>query len=348
MLKSAHYAYLQTLTSILSQKLLSEQQFLNLLKLPIEDILALLENKGLERVINKLTEAKLKLLPAGNMDNLFLSVLLDDAQKIIHSLSGLERDYFIYWIRRFELKNIKTILRGKSLQHPVEQIRSELTQVGDFSILPIDNLLHADNIPEILEQLKSTAFSAIAQYSHENYEQNKDVFTIETAINYQYFSGLKKRLKMLDKNEQDHLHPLLGQIIDQTNIIWLLRYRLFYNFSASHCYFLLLSGGHYLNAKKLMQLSQITTLEQIHNLLPNSIRAIVKTAESIHDIEISLEKNIIQLCRSVLAVSPFTLAHTFAYLVLREKQLALIHALLKGKLLQLNNTEIAFAMGEEI
>jgi len=220
--------------------------------------------------------------------------------------------------------------------------------LGNFATLPINELLYADTIPEILEQLKSTHFSAIARYGSENYEQNKDVFTIETAINYQYFSGLNKRFKMLSKSEQDYLHPLLGLIIDQTNLIWLLRYRLSYNFSSSHSYFLLLSGGLHFNANKLATLSKIKYLEQIHSFLPEKISSLINNTESIHQIELCLEKNIIKVARSILKVSSFSLTHAFAYLVLREKQLALIHALFKGKLLQLPDNDIAYAMGEKL
>lgn len=347
MLKMARYAYLQTLVSIYSTRLLSHEQFIHLLKQPIEKILFALKNKGLENITNKLSQSKLTLLPAGNMDNLFLSVLLNDAQLIIRSLLGIERDFFVYWMRRFELQNIKTILRGKSLQHPMEQISNELTQLGEFSTLPIDALLNAETIPEILKQLETTPFAAIARYGSENFEQNKDVFTIETAINHQYFAGLKKQLNLLDENEQNMLHSLLGRIIDQTNLIWLLRYRLSYGFSSSHSYFLLASGGLYLNNKSLIQLSQIKNLDQLYSLLPHQVGSIIKGLDSIHQIELSLEKDIIRIARSILKTRIFSLTHAFAYLVLREKQLALIHALLKGKLLHLSDSEIAYAVGEK-
>jgi len=345
MLNVARYAYLQTLVTIHSKQLLSGVHFSYLLKQPIEDILTVLENRGLEKIIKKLNQAKFKLLPAGNMDNLFLSVLLKDAQAIIRSLSGLERDFFIYWLRRFELQNIKTILRGKSLQCSSEQIRSELTQLGDFSILPVDELLDADDIPEILSRLEQTPLAAIARYSRDSFEQKQDVFTVETSINHQYFVGLDKRLKMLRDREQIQLHLLLGRLVDQINLIWLLRYRLSYGLSASHSYFLLAPGGLNLNSKDLIRLSQIEKLEQIYNLLPEKFNTLIQGSDSIHEIELCLEKVLMEVAQSMLRTSSYSLIYAFAYLVIREKQLAQIHALLKGKLLLISNEEISFAVG---
>ncbi|MFK5894630.1 MAG: V-type ATPase subunit [Pseudomonadota bacterium] len=347
MFKVAHYAYLHTLVTIFSKRLLSCHQFSSLIKLPIEKILPALKNKGFEQIINKLSGSNLTLLPAGNMDNLFLLVLLKDARSIIRSLSGIERDFFIYWIRRFELQNIKTILRGKSLQHPKEEIHNELTPMGTFSTLPIDELLNADNIPEILTQLEKTSYAEIARYGRKSFDQKQDVFSIETAINHQYFTGLKKQFNVLDDEDKKLLQPILGRIIDQTNLIWLLRYRLKYNLSSSHTYFLLISGGLHLNSQSLILLSQIEKLEQIYRILPYEINSLLENADSIHKIELILEKDINQVARSLLKSNSFSLTHAFSYLLLREKQLSQIHALLKGKLLHLADDEIAFAMGEK-
>ena len=347
MLQIAHYAYLQTLVTIFSKQLLDDKHFSSLIKQPLSEILTGLNHSGLENVIKELYQFHLKPLPAGNMDNLFLGVFLEDAQSIIRSLSGVERDFFIYWIRRFELQNIKTILRGKSLLRPKEQIKAELTPLNHFSILPIDKMLNADTLTDILILLEETPFASIARYGSKNFAQKRDVFTIETAINHQYFTGLNQQLEHLSNDEQDLLQPLLGRIIDQTNLIWLLRYRLFYQLSSSHSYFLLVSGGLYLNSKVLMQLSKIKTLEQIYELIPDEINILIQGAESIYQIELKLENDIIKLAGSLFKDKQFSLTHAFAYLLLREKQLSQIHALLKGKLLDLPDSEISFASAIE-
>jgi len=345
MLNVARYSYLHTLVTIFSQQLISTPQFLKILKLPIEEIVIALENRGLDNIIKNLSQSQFKLPPAGNMDNLFLSALLKDAQSLIRSLTGIERDFFIYWVRRFELQNIKTILRGKSLQCSSDQIRGELTQLGNFSTLPVEELLSTDDIPEILNLLKNTPFSAIARYSSDNFEQKQDVFSVETSINHQYFNGLEKRLRMLNKQEQNTIHPILGRIIDQINLIWILRYRLNYQLSASHTYFLLASGGFHLNSNDLIRLSQIEKFEQVFAMLPQKLAVLIDHADSIHTIELCLEKKIIELAQSLLRNTQFSLTQAFLYLVIREKQLFQIHALLKGKLLQLADKDIQFAMG---
>ncbi len=342
------YAYLQTLISIYSTRLLTQQQFIHLLKQPLEEILLSLEKKGLENIIIKLSQSKFKLLPAGNMDNLFLAVLLKDAQAIIHSISGFEREFLVYWMRRFELQNIKTIIRGKSLRRPVDKISAELTQLGEFSILPVDELLKADNIQDILKQLSATAYSSIARYGSANLEHKADVFTIETTINHEYFAGLHKRFRMLHKNEQNFMKSILGKMIDQTNLIWLLRYRLFYGLSSSHTYFLLAPGGRYLNSNNLVQLCKIRKLDQLYDLLPNGIGSLIDGLDSIHQIELSLEKDIIRVASVILKATKFSMTNAFAYLLLREKQLSQLHALFKGKLLYLSDSEIAYAVGEHL
>lgn len=374
MSRMARYSYLNTLIAILAQSLFSPRQISQLLPQSLQQLSETLQNRGLANVLEPLSQAGNRLLPAGNMDNLFLSVLLNECRSITRAVSGKEQVFFKDWVRRFELQNIKTILRGKSLNHSVEKIRNELTHMDSFSVLPIDELLHCDDINEILALLNKTPYAAIAGYSQLHYEQKQDLFSVEASINWQYYNGLEKKLRLLASNDKNQIQPLFGAFIDQINLTWLLRYRLIYKLSASHTYFLLVPGGRYLKPAQLMALSRVDSLTQIFPILPENLRQQLRCDKSklqqltqkqsnqpleastkpqpsaevdnILLIEQCLESHYLQQAYQVLKMQSFSLAKAFAYLLIREKQLFQIHALLKGKLLNLADAQIALAMGE--
>jgi V/A-type H+-transporting ATPase subunit C len=345
MLKQAHYAYLQTWVSLARQRLWSKTALLALCQQPLAEILPQLANQGLDDIIAQLRHNQLQLLPAGNMDALFLAVLLKEGRSMVRALTGEEREWVIYWLQRFDLQNIKAILRGKSLQHTREQISDKLIPVPYFSHLPLQALLNAEDINETLRQLEHSTFATIARHSRESFTQQPDVFTIETAINHQYYVGLVKRVQKLPTEERARLHRLLGQLLDPINLIWLLRYRLDYGLSASHSYFLLVGGGWQLTAEALTRLVQIESFAQLPELLPPKMRAVLANSPSIQVCELRLEQELMTQANQFLRQTPFGVGHVLAYLLLREKQLKHIHALLKGKLLHLPDEQIRFAIG---
>ena len=129
----------------------------------------------------------------------------------------------IYWLRQIENRNIKTILRGKAMLRSSRDIESKLFDLGTFTSLPIDDLMHAEDVSEVLRQLEKTCYASLAYYTHEQYEQQKDIFNLETSVDQQFFIGMLRRVNMLESHDKAQMHPLLGRIIDQMNLVRLLQ-----------------------------------------------------------------------------------------------------------------------------
>ena len=354
-LKSSQYAYMQTMVSMLAKALLQTHEIELLAQQPLDKILQIAQLKALAKIFEEQFNTKQSntiqfnikqaVLPAGKIDQLILQTLCSEAIRIIRPLNADERSFISYWMRRFELQNVKTIIRGKSLNHSSKIIRQQLIQVPYFSYLNLDKLIQKDDISEVLNELKTTPYASISRYALQHFEQSRDVFTAETSINHQFYEGLNKRQYLFAKIDQDNIHQLLGLIIDQLNLIRLLRYRLYYQFSAPQTFFHLISGGLYLKQQQLQQLSNVEKLSQIHEYLPVQYKQYLADCETLQDIEIALEIKIIERAWELMNKTRYSIAQVFIFLVLREKQLSQLHTLIKGKVLSLSQNSIDIALG---
>jgi V/A-type H+-transporting ATPase subunit C len=185
----------------------------------------------------------------------------------------------------------------------------------------------------------------MARLARAMYEEKRELFGLEAAFDRQYFAGLVKRVKSQQQNDQMHLRAMIGSLIDQLNLVWLLRYRFVYHLAPSHTYLLLVPSGRHLGSHQLLELVQQDTLAQAIKKLPGPLNQLLGDITTINAVEVTMEQELLKQANMLLERSTFNLGRAFAYMLLREKQLLQIHVALKGKYLRLDNDLIFAASG---
>lgn len=335
---TASYAYLHTRVSVLAEQLLPAAGMEALITSRAEQEAALLERAGLSLGAERGAENS-AVLEQGLID-----ALVDDFTVLARALSGVPRELLVYWARRFELSNLKAIIRGKMSEQPAEKIREQLLDIGVFATLPIDDLLRTDDVAELLRMLESTPYADIARQARRIYEEQQDLFALDAAMDRRYLAGLNKRVTALAANDRRILRTLVGAILDRFNLVWLLRYRFAYNLTPAETYYLLIPGGYRLRGPELQALAQLGGFEEVLDNLPAALARELERATCTNTVDRLLELQIGTVAESILRRTAFNLARAFAYLVLRERDLLHIHAVLKGKRLQMKPETIRLSL----
>lgn len=336
---AARYAYLDTRVSILAEQLLLSHPWDELVDISVDHLASLLRAAGLAPLAEQpSTDPRV-------LEQMLITALLNEAALIVRPLSSMPRELITYWMRRYELINLKALLRGKLSATSPEEIYEELVDLSPFESVPIGPLLHSEDAGELLRQLESTQYAEMARLARRIYEEQRELFGIEAALDRQYFAGLLKRVNGLEAGEQRQLRPLIGTLMDQVNLVWLLRYRFDYGLSPPHTYFLLVPTGHHLNSRRLLELVRADSFDQVRDGLPRTLAAILEGAKSIAAVERLLAQEVQRTARYVLRHTIFNLARAFAYLLMRENQLMWFHIVIKGRELQLDPDTIKGAVG---
>lgn len=322
----ARYAYLHSRVSALSDRLLGDADLEALIAVPGGQEGEILARKDMQAMVAG--DARLSL------EQRLIAVLVADFAVLARPLAGRPREFLLYWAYRFELSNLKTILRGKMTAQPVEAVRQELVD-APFARLPIDELLRTEDVTELLRRLEGTPFHDIAREARRIYEERHELFALDTAVDRRYFAGLSKQARAAEGREGEALKMLVGDIVDRLNLLWLLRYRFAYRLPPAETYYLLIPATFRLSGRTLADLAQLTSLQEVLARLPEPYGALLAGSRDVPEVTRRLERYAWARADRVLRYSAFNLARVFAYLVLRERDLRRVRAVLKGKQLRM-------------
>lgn len=252
-----------------------------------------------------------------------------------------------HWARRFELINFKVIVRGKVAGWSPEQIGAQLFPLGSLEGLPVEALIHSEDVAEMLRRLEVGYYARMAHQARSAYEQGHSLFDVEAILDRAYLEDLMDHVAYQPRDERKALHRLLGPLLDQINLVWLLRYRFAYGLDPSHTYYLLGPGGEHIRHATLMDLARPEEMEAVLERLPPVVRDQIGEERDTGTIEATLSQRTEDIAWQALRFHPFRLVEAVAYLLLRERQLIRLQGIVKGMRLGLPPETIREALLQE-
>ena len=329
--------YLRTRVAIFRSRLLPEEEIASLMEEPLEE--------GLSRRLG--VDLADPAIDTAQIERALMRNLLADLAILLRPLLGPSRSLFIFWARRFELFNLKALIRGKLQGLPDADIERHLQDMPAFNVLQHDKLLRAENVAELLRQIEAGPYADIARQARLVLEEKQDTMAVEAAIDQRYFAGLVSRVHRLDRIDLDAMHKLLGTQADYLNLTWLLRYRFAYRLSPTETYYYLIQHGYRLNRKRLLQLVELQEPAQVVAALPDDLKEFLGETGDAFEVERRLEHLVMRVAADSLVRSPSVIARAFAYLMLREAELHRLRALTLGKRLGLGIELMRKAIGND-
>lgn len=334
---SSRFVYLNTRVTLLANQLLGQEELAGLVSADPEHEQAILERAGLSDLPDR--------DPASfeQLDNVLLGRLLLELQLIVRPLNGAARDFFLYWGRRFELASLKALLRARMAQQPPEIIRTSLGRMPHSS-LPLDELLQTEDTEELMRRLEHTEYGEVARQARRMLAGRRDLFAVDAALDRQFYTGLRNRADAVAAEGGTGLRRLVGTLLDQINLVWLLRYRFAYQLPPAQTYYLLLPAGNRLSHQALMTLARLESMEELLHKLPEPLATILSGVSDTTEVFDRLQWATWRAAERMLRRVRFTLSRPFAYLLLRERDLLAVQGALKGKALQFEPALINFAV----
>jgi len=332
-MSAAQYAYLNTRTSLYAGQLLGPDRLDTLIDRPYDED------------AHDADQPDATAQYTGDLDQHNVTILLRELAVLIRPQSGAPRELLVYWAHRFELGNLKTIIRGKMANQPQQAIEEQLQDMGAFTSLPIAVLLQSDSPAELLRRLEQTPYAEIARQARHLLEQGEALFALDAALDRRYFAGLARRGAAIGGSPGQLLRAIVGSIIDRVNLVWLLRYRYAYNLPPAQAYYLLIPASHRLMPPQLQQLAQCANFEEAITNLPPPFNRILAGARNTTEVTLKLERETWRIAADTLYHSSFNVARAFAYMMLRERDLRRLRAIVRGRDMRMGATMIRAALG---
>lgn len=310
-------AYLRTRVAILGNRLLSSEHFDALIERPQDEIIN-------QRFGQPVTESS---ADSARLERALMRALLADLAILIRPMTGPVRDFFLFWARRFELYNLKAIIRGKLRTLPEREIEQLLLDVPFFASLDNEQLLRTESAAELLRQIEVGSYGSIARQARKALEAGQDTVAVEAAIDQRYYTGLTDRIHQMPRDDARAMHALMGSRIDRINLAWLLRFRFAYGLSPTETYYHLIPHGRHLRRERLLQLVDGADFAAVIAALPERLRRRLDGIDSALGVERRLEELNRERAAEALRDSPSSSARVLAYLMLREHELRHLRAI---------------------
>lgn len=336
-------AYLDTRVSLYAGHLWQDDAFAALASEPADSVVETLIQRGLTQLAARGSDLDDKQDPR-SLEQRIIAQILDETQVLIRPLSGDARSFLAFWTARFELSNVKTLLRSKMTGERPAVALARLTPMGAFGRLDNQDLAHAEDVGELLRRLETGPYAGIVRHARRAFEQSQDPFSLDAALDHGFYEGLILRARPLETTAGKPFRSLMANLIDRVNLVWLLRYRFNYSLPPAQVYYLLVGSRYSLSGTRLQQLAALDSLQAVLAALPSPWQARLKDAVDIPGVFALMEHTAAEQAMRILHSRAPAIARAFAYLTLRERDLRSVRTVLRGRHLGLAEADIQLAL----
>jgi V/A-type H+-transporting ATPase subunit C len=336
-------AYLDTRVSLYSSRLWQNAALDGLVEVTDDDMAEALVTRGLPQ----LTAGYREEAAGQSLHSLELRIIaqiLDEIRVLIRPLSGEAHAFLTFWTARFEISNVKTLLRSKMTGERPASVLARLIPMGAFGRLDYQGLAHAEDVGELLQRLEAGPYASIVRHARRAFEQSNDPFNLDAALDREYYEGLIRRACPLEESLGSSLHGLMANLIDRINLVWLLRYRFNYKLPPAQVYYLLVGSRYSLSSSRLRELAALDSLGAVLAALPPPWQTRLSGVADIPGVFNAMEHFAAEQARRTLRSRAPDIARAFAYLILRERDLRAVRAVLRGRHLGLGHADIRQAL----
>lgn len=228
--------------------------------------------------------------------------------------------YIRIFLHRWDVQNIKTILRGKNIHVTNEEITGCLVPAGELDEATLAELVRQQDIRSVIDLLATwripwavpltNAFTAFAQ--------NRDLATLECALDRYYYGGALHEVSAPGANNAmiRHIFAIEIDTINMKTVLRMIRDRV----DPKEAGQFLLDGGLEFDQKKLARLLALHTIDEaVAEMAVPRYRSLVKISEAaikaqkISVIEKELERYLVTEGTRSFLLDPLSIASLIGY-----------------------------------
>lgn len=246
------------------------------------------------------------------------------------------------YLRKFDVWNVKTVLRGLYADTDRDTVETDLIRAGEFSERRIGRLLDATAIEEVIEVLSDTPFGSRLEEAYSDYESTGVLVPLENAVDRAYYELLST--SDLTGEELATYREFLEAEVDFRNAINALR--------------LARSGADIDPSEYYIEGGVLFSPERLHALASNPDELVqrvresrygedlsaalteLEDAESLIGFERALEAALLEYADSLGHVYPLSVTPVVSYILAKEREVDNIRAIARGKEAGLSEEEI--------
>jgi V/A-type H+-transporting ATPase subunit C len=338
--KGGNYAYATTRVKARKAFLFPRETYLKLLQMTVPEINRYIEESKYKQEIDELATRYRGIDLVEYALNLNLAREMND---ILGFCQGDLKLMMLAYLQRWDVWNIKSVLRGKNTGATEDEIRETFVPAGAIGLQELNDLLKKGTVTEVVEGLTSTIFYKPLVGALDDYNKTKNISTLENTLDRTYYENLMA-IKLPGTKADELFVNFMRREIDFTNLRTLFRLKRS-GLEQDKIMGYLIPGGARLRMDDLRKLAQAPGFDDFVNLLKEypywtDIADAVdryRETRSLNAVEIALYKQQIAFAEQISHLYPLSICPILGYAVRKNVEVNNIRTIARGKEMSLSD-----------
>jgi len=248
----------------------------------------------------------------------------------VHTRSLIDQLYRLY-----EVDNLKAVLRGIVTHASWDQVRYVLFPMGSLTVVPAQEMMEAGNVAAAVELLRGTSYYETLSHALSRYSAEQSLFPLEVALDIEYWRGLWQEVNRLPVQDRTQAIRIIGPLLDTTNLMWAIRYRVYHRLSEEELINYTLPFGFRVHDEDIRSIAAGANIAQVvRRIYPDipDVEAVLEDEDNgLSRLELLLRRQVAERCRAAFLGNPFHIGVPLAFLLLHEMEVQDLTVLIEAK-----------------
>jgi len=339
--QSSNYEYVTARVRSRRSKLFDDDDYRKLVRMGTGEIARFMEESEYEAEMNRLgsRHSGVDLIEFALNEN-----LADHFDDLLRWANGTLYDYVARYLRKFDVWNVKTVLRGIYSNADRDTVEADLIDAGEFSDRQLEDLLDVGTVEEVVAALDRTLFGDPLEAALEDYEETGLLVPLENALDRTFYEYLVSGLPDEPDRATSLYIEFLEAEIDFRNLRNALRLaRSGADMDPSEYY---IEGGRLFDEQELRQLATDEAQlvdhirESIYGDDLNEALGVLEEAASLIEFEHALDAALLEYADALSNRYPLSVCPILSFILAKEREVDNIRAIARGREAGLEPEEI--------
>ncbi len=237
--------------------------------------------------------------------------------------------------RAFEVDNLKAVLRGIRSGASWDQVRYVLFPLGKLGVLPAEAMVRSGNITAAVEMLRGTPYYDTLSYAMKRFNIEQSLFPLEVALDLSYWRDIWNEINKLPSLDREKALQVLGSWLDINNLLWAIRYRIYYNLSEEEVINYTLPIGYKVRDVDIREIASGADIPQVVSRVFPSLtdvpNLLQEPRKGLPELEAEMQRYVMEQNKKAFIGVPFHIGVPLAYLRLKAMEVQDLTVLIEAK-----------------
>ncbi|WP_254521386.1 V-type ATP synthase subunit C [Natrinema caseinilyticum] len=322
--------------------MLADEDYRKLIRMGPSEIARFMEETEYEREINELGT---RFSGVNLIEYALNRNLAKHFNDLLEWAEGRLYDLIARYLRKFDVWNLKTIIRGIYTDSDADAIRTDLIRAGELDDRTLDRLVELDSIEDVIEVVGGTIFADPLADAYEEYEAVGTLVPLENALDRAFYENLLEDLGRPQEGPEATYVEFLQTEIDFRNARNALRLARSGADLDPAAYYI--EGGVLFDESELNRLvghydelvDHIAENKRYGDRLSGALERL-RDADSLIQFEHALDAALLEYADTLSSIYPTTITPVLSYILAKEREVENIRAIARGREVGLDESEI--------